>query len=57
MALQMTSDHDSTTESGKPVPAGTTVEYLGHLPGAAVKVRMPDGSEEVMHPNCFPELR
>jgi hypothetical protein len=36
---------------------GTTVEYRGHVPGGMVRVRLPDGSEEVMHPHCFPELR
>jgi hypothetical protein len=39
------------------VHPGTKVTYLGHLPGQAVKVRMEDGSEEVVHPHCFPELR
>lgn len=57
MILTMTSDREGQTESGKRVPIGTTVEYLGHLPGAAIKVRLPDGSKDVMHPHCFPELR
>lgn len=55
--MKMTSDKPGDTESGKHVPAGTTVEYLGHLPGYAIKVRLPDGSEEIMHPHCFAELR
>lgn len=55
--LNMTSDVDGKTKSGKAVPKGTTVKYLGHLPGAAIRVRLPDGCEEVMHPACFKELR
>lgn len=55
--MEMTSDHKGVTESGKEVPVGTTVKYLGHLPGCAVSVKLPDGSEEVMHPHCFPDLR
>jgi hypothetical protein len=53
----MTSDRDGETESGKAVPAGTTVQYLGHFPGAAIEVRLPDGTVDVMHPACFPVLR
>jgi hypothetical protein len=55
--LSMTSDRPCISDSGAMVHAGTKVTYLGHLPGQAVKVRMEDGSEEVVHPHCFPELR
>jgi hypothetical protein len=57
METYMTSDRSGATERGKYVPAGTKVEYLGHLPGAAIRVRMADGSVEIMHPACFKELR
>ena len=55
--MQMTSDKPGKTEKGRDVPAGTTVEYCGHVPGGMVLVRFPDGKAEVMHPHCFPELR
>lgn len=42
---------------GKFIPAGTTVEYRGHLPMGAVKVLLPDGEETVMNANCFSQLR
>jgi hypothetical protein len=57
MNMNLTSDHDGETESGKFVPAGTTVKYDGHLPGGAIKVIFQDGSEEIMSPSCFPTLR
>lgn len=55
--LSMTSDRPCISERGMMINVGTKVTYLGHLPGQAVKVRMEDGSEEVVHPHCFPELR
>ncbi len=55
--LSMTSDRPCISERGMMISVGTKVTYLGHLPGQAVKVRMEDGSEEVVHPHCFPELR
>lgn len=55
--LTMTSDRPCISDRGMMVNVGTKVTYLGHLPGQAVKVRMEDGSEEVVHPHCFPELR
>lgn len=57
MPPEMTSDRDGETESGKKVPAGTKVEYCGHVIGGMVRVKLPDGSKEVMHPHCFPDLR
>ena len=56
-ALDLTSDHNGKTESGKIIPTGTTVEYCGHVPGGAIKVKLSDGSEEIMSANCFSELR
>lgn len=55
--MNMTSDYKGETETGKTIPAGTTVTYIGHVIGGMVKVRLQDGSEEIMHPNCFPTLR
>ena len=55
--LSMVSDRPCISDRGMMVNVGTKVTYLGHLPGQAVKVRMEDGSEEVVHPHCFPELR
>lgn len=55
--LEMTSDRDGKTESGRLVSAGTEVEYCGHVIGGMVAVRLPDGSDHVMHPHCFPQLR
>lgn len=57
LSLSMTSDRPCMTDSGLLIQPGTKVTYMGHLPGQAVKVRMEDGSEEVVHPHCFPELR
>lgn len=55
--MKMTSDRDGETERGTLVPAGTEVTYLAHVPFGMVKVRLPDGTEAVMHPHCFPGLR
>ncbi len=54
---EMKVDRTGMTEDGRPVPVGTLVVYLGHLPGGIVSVRLPDGTEVVMHPACFKELR
>lgn len=55
--LEMTSDRDGETESGRTVPAGTKVQYVAHVLGGCVRVRLPDGTTEVMNPNCFQHLR
>lgn len=57
MDLTMKSDRLGKTESGVEVPIGTVVEYMGHVSGGAVRVRLPSGSEEVMSPLCFAQLR
>jgi hypothetical protein len=56
-SCELTSDHAGETEAGIAVPAGTTVEYRGHLPGGIISVQLPDGTIAIMHPHCFPELR
>jgi hypothetical protein len=53
----MTSDRPCISVRGLMVHAGVKVTYLCHIAGLAVKVRMEDGSEEILHPHCFPELR
>lgn len=55
--MRMTSDKEGVTETGQRVEAGTTVEYLGHVVGGMVMVRLPDGTEHVMSPRCFKVLR
>lgn len=55
--IPMTSDKPGETDGGRNVPAGTTVGYLGHVPGGMVRVRLPDSQIAVMHPACFPSLR
>lgn len=55
--LEMTTDRAGVTETGKEVPVGTSVIYVAHVPGGMVKVRLADGSVEVLHPHCFPTLR
>lgn len=55
--MKMTSDKDGVTETGRRVEVGTEVEYLCHVVGGMVRVRLPDGTEDVMHPRCFKVLR
>ena len=47
---------DGVTESGKSLPVGLCVEYLGHIPGGLCRIQRPDGSVEVAHPAHFAEL-
>lgn len=55
--LKMTSDREGITESGRKIQIGTTVTYICHVVGGMVRVCLEDGTEEIMHPNCFKELR
>lgn len=55
--LRMTSDRDAEAECGRFVPAGTRVEYCAHLGRGMVRVRLEDGTEVVVHPHCFEQLR
>lgn len=55
--LGMTSDRRGYTETGRCVEIGTTVEYCGHVVGGMIRVRFADGTEDVMHPHCFEQLR
>lgn len=55
--MNLTTDKAGVTESGKEIPIGTKCRYLGHVAGGAVKVRMPDGSEEIVNPRIFKVFR
>jgi hypothetical protein len=55
--LSLTSDRDGRTERGALIKSGTTVEYCGHVVGGMVRVRFDDGTEDIMHPHCFSQLR
>jgi hypothetical protein len=54
--LSMTSDREAVADSGKMIPAGTRVEYVCHV-GWPIKVRLADGSEEIVNPHVFPTMR
>lgn len=55
--LSMRVTRAGETDKGVVVLVGTVVEYLGHVGGGAVRVRFEDGTEAIMHPACFDELR
>lgn len=55
--LEMTSDRHGQTEAGKEIPVGTIAKCCGHLPGCAVRIRLQDGTEHIVHPGIFPQLR
>ena len=43
------------TRSGKTIPSGTVVKYLGHVPGGMVQVEY-EGQQEIIHPGTTKEL-
>lgn len=45
------------TEKGLSLAVGDVVEYCAHLGGQAVRIKFPNGDEDVAHPLCFKELR
>ena len=55
--MNMTTDKECVAESGKAVPVGTVCVYEGHVPGGMVRVRLPDGSVDIVHPHAFAQLR
>jgi hypothetical protein len=55
--MKMTSDKEGVTETGRRVEVGTEVEYICFVVGGMVRVRLPDGTEDVMNPRCFKALR
>lgn len=57
MKLELNIVHPGETENKKHLCVGNKVEYLEHLPGGMVKIKLFDGSEDVAHPYCFKELQ
>ena len=58
LRYELTSDRPGIAESGMKIPAGTKVEYIAHVSGGNVRVRLSDGREAVMHPHgCGWHLR
>lgn len=57
MYLKMNVIANGETEKKVALKPGMEVEYLGHLPGGNVKIRLKDGKEDIAHPLCFKELR
>jgi hypothetical protein len=55
--MEITTDKNGVTESGKEVPVGTVCTYECHVPGGMVRVTLPDGSVEIVHPHIFAALR
>lgn len=55
--MKMKSDQSGITEGGREVPVGTEVEYVCHEGWGVVRVRFEDGTEDVMSPWCFAQLR
>jgi hypothetical protein len=59
---EMTVDYPGETEHGEIIPVGTVVQYLGHVPGGMVLVKILEGipspdAIRIMHPHCFKNLR
>ena len=50
-------DADCMAVSGRMVRRGTAVVCLEVIHTRAVRVQMPDGSTEVVHPACLPRMR
>jgi len=57
MPLTLTVVAKGITENKAELTKGMTVEYLGHLPGGNVAIRMQDGTKDKAHHLCFKELR
>lgn len=55
--MEMIADREGVTESRKPVPIGTRCTYEGHVSGGMVRVRLPDGTSDIVHPHIFACLR
>jgi hypothetical protein len=49
--------HAAETETGKRLNPGDVVEYVAHVVGGMVKVKLPDGTKDVIHPGCTKELK
>jgi hypothetical protein len=53
----MTCESVCMTQRGLLVAVGTKVTFIERIARQATKVRMEDGSEEIVNPTCFTELR
>lgn len=55
--MTLTCDTAGTGDRGFTIAPGDKVEYIAHVPGGMVRVRLRDGRVDVFHPHCFPILR
>jgi hypothetical protein len=53
--LKLTICTDCKTEKGLGLIRGTVVEYLGHIPGGMVLIKI-NGVEDIIHPLVTKEL-
>lgn len=49
--LKLTVISEGMTEKGVVLSVGQTVEYLGHVPGGNISIRLSNGDKDVA--NCF----
>jgi hypothetical protein len=55
--IPLTIERDAPTIiAGVTIPAGTVVEYLGHVPGGMVQVKW-NGDKTIIHPETTKELK
>lgn len=55
MSLDLVLAHDAPTDQGDTIPRGSTVGYLGHVPGGMIRVRW-GPVVRVIHPETTREL-
>lgn len=55
--LKMTADRRGVSEGKRDIPVGTVCEYVCHVSGGMVRVRLPGVDEDVVHQHMFRELR
>jgi len=55
--FRMDCDRPCMTERGLLIQPGTSVTWLARIAQRAVRVQMPDGSEESVNPACFRQSR
>lgn len=54
--LSLKADRCGITDGGRHIEPGETVEYVAHV-GWNVRVRFPDGTEDISPSAIFPSLR
>lgn len=57
MSLTLNVTRKGVTEGENILNVGDVCVYLGHIPGGNVRVKLPNGDQDVAHPQCFAELR